>query len=166
MLAGIFVASGARTLADPDQLVPVAKRFTSRVAPLLKKIDPRLPAEDRTLVQLDSLIKVAGGLLLVTPLRRPAALVLAASLVPTTLTGHRFWEHEDPVQRLQQQTHFLKNVGLLGGLLLAASDTEGRPNLRWRTGRAVADANRAVRQTRGKVRLAGRAGELVRHLPG
>ena len=31
--------------------------------------------------------------------------------------------------------HFLKNVGLLGGLILAAFDTEGEPSLAWRAKR-------------------------------
>ena len=56
----------------------------------------------------------------------PSAL-LAGSLVPTTLAGHRFWEEEDATKRAQQRIHFFKNLGLLGGLILAAVDTEGRP---------------------------------------
>ena len=36
----------------------------------------------------------------------------------------------------------MKNLGLLGGLLLAAVDTEGRPGLRWRAGHAIDDATR------------------------
>jgi uncharacterized membrane protein YphA (DoxX/SURF4 family) len=50
---------------------------------------------------------------------RLAALSLAASLIPTTLAGHRFWEEEDERARAMQLTQFLKNLGLLGGLLLA-----------------------------------------------
>jgi putative oxidoreductase len=69
-----------------------------------------------------------------------AALALGASLVPTTFAGHRFWEEGDPKQRAAQKIHFLKNVGLLGGLLLAALDTEGQPSLRWRAGRAAGHA--------------------------
>jgi hypothetical protein len=91
-------------------------------------------------------------------------------MVPTTLTGHRFWEHDDPQQRTMHQTHFLKNLGLMGGLILAALDTEGRPGIRYRTGRLVHDANRAVartaRETRRSVKVAARAAEVGRHLPG
>jgi putative oxidoreductase len=147
MLAGIFVASGAQTLANPDPLVPRAKRVTERVEPVLNRVNERVPSDPRTLVRFNAGVQLAAGLLLFTPLRRPAALALAGTLVPTTLAGHPFWEDQDPVQRRQQQTHFLKNVGLFGGLLLAASDTEGRPGLRWRARHAAHDANRAVRRT-------------------
>jgi putative oxidoreductase len=64
--------------------------------------------------------------------------------VPTTLAGHRFWEEDDPARRHQQQIHFFKNLGLLGGLVLAAADTGGAPSLGWR-------ARRAARRVRRKV---------------
>jgi putative oxidoreductase len=51
-------------------------------------------------------------------LPRAAATGLIASLVPTTLAGHRFWEIDDPKQKSMQLTQFLKNLGLIGGLLL------------------------------------------------
>jgi putative oxidoreductase len=72
--------------------------------------------------------------------------------------------------RGHHQVQFLKNAGLMGGLLLAAADTEGRPGLRYRTGRLVHDADRALRRTargtRQRVKLATRAAELGRRLPG
>jgi uncharacterized membrane protein YphA (DoxX/SURF4 family) len=37
--------------------------------------------------------------------------------VPTTLAGHRFWE-EESAARSGQRLQFLKNLGLIGGLLL------------------------------------------------
>ena len=147
MLAGIFVASGARALTDPEPQVPRAKRVTDRVGPVLTRLHEKAPTDARTLVQVNAAVQLVGGLLLVTRLRRPAALMLAASLLPTTAAGHAFWLEDEPAGRLQQQTHFLKNLGLLGGLLLAATDTEGRPGLRWRTARAARDADRAVRRS-------------------
>jgi uncharacterized membrane protein YphA (DoxX/SURF4 family) len=170
MLAGIFVTSGAKALTNPDPLVPIVQPFADRVGPQLARLDKRVPTDARTLVQLNAAVEVAGGLLLLTGLRRPAALALAASLVPTTVTGHPFWNHRDPQQRAMHQTQFLKNLGLIGGLLLVAVDTEGRPSLGYRTGRLVHDADRAVRrtarETRRSVRLATRAAELGRRLPG
>ncbi|GFJ90620.1 hypothetical protein Prum_042620 [Phytohabitans rumicis] len=128
LLSGIFVASGARALADPEQLVPRAKVVTDRVAPLLERVDPRIPTEARTLVQLNGAMQVAGGLLLATGhFTRAAAAVLAGTMVPTTLAGHPFWTYEDPAERRVHQVQFLKNLGLVGGLLFAAVDTRGVP---------------------------------------
>ncbi len=43
--------------------------------------------------------------------------VLALTLIPNTYVGHQFWKQEDPAARKGQTIHFLKNVGLFGGLL-------------------------------------------------
>jgi putative oxidoreductase len=67
---------------------------------------------------------VAGGVALgLGVLPRTAAAGLAASLVPTTLAGHAFWSHEDPGARKTNRIQFLKNLGLLGGLVAVASST-------------------------------------------
>jgi putative oxidoreductase len=133
MLAGIFVAGGLDAIRDPGRVAPAAKPVTEKVTPAMQTVHPKAPTDTETLVRLNGAAQVAGGLLLATGhATRPAAVMLAASLVPTTLAGHRFWDIKDPEQRKQQQVHFLKNLGLFGGLLLAAVDTEGRPSLGWR----------------------------------
>lgn len=163
MLSGIFLASGARALAFPDRLVPQAKRVTERVTPLLEKADSRLPTDPKTLVRLNGAVQLGCGFLLATGiLTRPAAAALAVSLVPSTVAGHPFWTYEDKDVRYQQQVHFLKNLGLLGGLLLAAVDTEGEPSLRWKAAHLLEGQKRAVsraaRTARREARLAMRAG--------
>jgi uncharacterized membrane protein YphA (DoxX/SURF4 family) len=70
-------------------------------------------------VQLNGLVQVVAGLALAfAVLPRLSALALAASLVPTTLAGHRFWEEQDEAARGQQTIQFLKNAGMMGGLLM------------------------------------------------
>jgi uncharacterized membrane protein YphA (DoxX/SURF4 family) len=62
---------------------------------------------------------VAGGTaLIVNKVPRLAALGLLASMVPTTLAGHPFWELDGP-ERKAQEIQFYKNLGLMGGLVLA-----------------------------------------------
>ena len=58
--------------------------------------------------------------------------MLAGSLVPSTIAKHPFWTVQDPEDRAQDRSHFLKNMSLLGGVLIAAQDTEGKPSLAWR----------------------------------
>lgn len=144
MLGAIFVVSGARIVLNPDSKVTAAKRVTDKVGPMIEKVDPRLPSDARTLVRLKAGSDVAAGLLLATGrFTRPAAAVLAAGLVPTTLAGHPFWTLPQP-EREQHQIHFLKNLGLLGGLLLAAVDTQGKPGLKYRTTHALGRSQRSV----------------------
>jgi putative oxidoreductase len=143
MLAGVFVVQGVDALTHPDPLVSRARRVTDRVGPTLGNLHPTL-ADSRTLIQVNAAVMVGGGALLLTSLRRAAALAVGAALVPTTLAGHAFWDLTDTGERKQHRIRFLSNLGLLGGLLLAAADTEGRPGLRWRTGHLVSDASRSL----------------------
>jgi putative oxidoreductase len=152
MLATIFVTAGAQSVQNPDRLVPKAKPLTDKVAPLLARSGLPVPTETRTLVQINGAVQVVGGLMLMTPLRRLGAVALAGSLIPTTLAGHSFWTMDDPTERAMHRTHFLKNLGLLGGTLLAAADNNGNPGLRWRAGRLAADTSNAVHRTAGNAK--------------
>ena len=68
--------------------------------------------------------------------------------MPTTLAGHRFWEEDEEADQRHQRIHFLKNLAMFGGLLIAGADTEGRPSLAWRTRHAARATQRATRSTR------------------
>lgn len=171
MLSAIFVASGARNFADPSRLVDAAKPVTDRVTPLLERVDPRIPTDTETLIRANAAVQFGAGLMLATGrFTRPAALVLAGTLVPVTLAGHPFWTDDDPAARFNNQAHFFKNLGLLGGLLLAAADTEGKPGLRWRAGHRIGHSRRsvrrAVRTARREARIAVRSAATARRLPG
>ena len=76
---------------------------------------------------------------------RISSTVLAATLVPTTAAGHRFWEEKEPATKKAQRVQFFKNASIMGGLLLAAVDTEGKPGLAWRARRAASDVRREAR---------------------
>jgi uncharacterized membrane protein YphA (DoxX/SURF4 family) len=116
MLAATFVAAGADSLQHPEQKASAAMDVTSRIAGPLG-----LPDDPVTLVRWNAGVQVVAGSLLATgTLPRLAALALAGSLVPTTLAAHRFWEIQDDKQRAVQRIHFLKNLAMLGGLVLAA----------------------------------------------
>jgi putative oxidoreductase len=166
MLATIFVQSGVQSVANPDRLVTRAKPLIDRVGPLIAKTGLPVPTETRTFVQLNGVVQLAGGLMLMTPLRRFGALALTASLVPTTIAGHPFWRTEDPAERAAHRAHFMKNLGLMGGTLLAAVDTGGQPSLRWRASRLAEDASRSVHRTAkttaSKSRIARRSAALGR----
>ncbi len=170
MLAAVFVIMGVRSLRNPDPLVPRAKPITDQVVPTIKKATPpalaqRVPDNPRTLVRLNAAVHVLGGIALATGRgRRAGALALAASLVPTTIAGHAFWEEDDPAQRANQQVHFLKNLGLAGGLLLAAVDTEGKPSLVWRARHGAREARRMTRAARREAQLAAKAAKVESRL--
>jgi putative oxidoreductase len=142
LLASSFVYGGIDTLRNPQSRVPGARPVVEKVTEQADKSLPvRVPRDVEQWVKVDAAVKVgAGSLLALGKFPRLAALLLAGSIVPTTLAGHRFWEHEDPKERFGQLSHFLKNLGLLGGLLLAAVDTEGKPSVGYRARRAAKKA--------------------------
>lgn len=122
LIAGIFIQGGIDTFRNP---APRAQR----AEPVLSKMTDTLPLPEdtETLVRLNAAVHVVAGLMLARGrLPRLSAAVLAASLVPTTVAGHRFWEEETPQSKAMQRTHFLKNTAILGGLLIAATDGRSR----------------------------------------
>jgi uncharacterized membrane protein YphA (DoxX/SURF4 family) len=159
MLAAIFVAEGFNALRRPDRLVQRAKPVTDQLAPTLKSIHPRIPTDPKTLVRVNGGVQLTAALLLATGrASTPAAAALAASLVPTTIAGHPFWTFEDPEQRRLQRILFLKNAGLLGGLIFAALDNEGRPGISWRAGNL---SKRAQRSTKRAYKTAKREAKIA-----
>lgn len=150
MLSSMFVAGGLNALKHTDQLAQRAKPVTDRILPAVERaISLPFAVEAKQLVQLNGVVNIVGGALLATgKAPRLAALTLAGSMVPTTVAGHRFWEESDPLQRSNQRLHFLKNVSMIGGLLLAGVDTEGKPSLAWRAQRLSSNASKTRRRAR------------------
>jgi uncharacterized membrane protein YphA (DoxX/SURF4 family) len=115
MLAGMFIAGGLDSVRRPAAKLP-------RAEPVIEPIEHAtgLQADPVDLVRLNGIVQVGGGVLLATStVPHLAAFALACSLVPTTIAGHAFWQEHDPAQRAGQRIHFLKNLAMLGGLLLA-----------------------------------------------
>jgi uncharacterized membrane protein YphA (DoxX/SURF4 family) len=153
MLAAMFVVGGLDQLKHPGRKADTAASLVERVGPAVG-----LPDDPELLVRANGAAMVgAGSLLAVGRLPRIASTVLAATVVPTTLAAHAFWQEQDPQVRAAQKVQFLKNLGLLGGLLLAAVDTEGRPGLAYRAKLVNESAHRAARTTRREARHAARA---------
>lgn len=159
MLASMFVMGGMDAVRHPERVADQARSVTEPLGEALADVTPALQdAETANLVRANGAAQVAAGsLLAMNRLPRLSSLVLAGTLVPTTLAGHRFWEAEDPGVRTQQRIAFTKNVSMLGGLVLAALDTEGRPGLAWRASHAKEHAELAADHTRKQARLARRA---------
>src|SRR5512139_1370587 len=162
MLASMFVVGGVNALKNTEMAAARAKPVTDTVVPLAQKVAPSapIPTDPKTLVRINAATQIAAGLALATGrLPRLSALTLAATLVPTTAAGHRFWEETDPETKNGQRLHFFKNVSMLGGLIIAGMDTEGRPGLAWRAKHAAADVRREAKHVR---KAAKREAKLAR----
>jgi putative oxidoreductase len=154
MLAAVFVSGGIETLRNPKPRIQAAEPLVDKtVGQLEDKLPDEVPTDTETLVKLDAAVKIGAGLALALgKFPRLASILLAGSMVPTTVAAHRFWEHEDPREREQQRTLFLKDLGLIGGLMIAAGDTHGKPSIAWRTRRAARIAAGGAADVAGTVK--------------
>src|SRR5690349_6579563 len=140
LLATPLIQTGLDAVRHPGPQAELARPVLDRVTVPLK-----LPQDPILVVRAAGGITVGAGLLLALgklPRLSALAIVLTA---PAVQNSQPFWKEKDPELRRTQRTAFLRNLGLLGGTLLAAVDTEGRPGLAWRARRAghlAADAAR------------------------
>jgi len=106
LLSVIFILSG---LGKVPHFHDVAGMMASKGIPLAS-----------VALAITLLIEIGGGLMVLTGYKANyAALVIALWLIPVTLIFHHFWGI--PAEQQQDQMiHFLKNVAIMGGLLILA----------------------------------------------
>jgi uncharacterized membrane protein YphA (DoxX/SURF4 family) len=137
LLASQFVVSGFKAVKNPQPLVPAAQPVVDQWLPVLQKYAPDqvtdvIPTDTATLVRINGALELVGGLALASGKgRRLGSALLAISLVPSTVAKYPFWTRTLPDDKAKDRELFLKNVSLLGSVLLAARDTEGKPSLAW-----------------------------------
>jgi hypothetical protein len=104
-----------------------------------------VPTDAETVARINGVVQIGGGLLLASgKLPRLASAVLALTVIPGSLAGHQFWNEADPEREADERRAILTDVSLIGGLIVAAVDTEGRPSLGWRGRRAARKVSEAV----------------------
>jgi uncharacterized membrane protein YphA (DoxX/SURF4 family) len=151
LLASHFIVNGVKAVRNPEPYVAGAEPLVDRWVPVVKQYAPAsvadlVPTDATTLVRVNGAVQVVAGVALATGKgRRLGAWMLAGSLIPTTVARHPYWTRDTPEERAADKTHFLKNLSLLGGVLIAARDTEGHPSLVYR---ANAGGHAIARDTR------------------
>lgn len=111
-LSGVFIVGGADAFRQPGGRVQKAASIG-------------VPEPELAVKANGAAMVVGGAALALDVAPRAAAVLLALSLVPTTLAGHAFWKESSEASRATHRTHFLKNLAMLGGLLFVAS-TNGK----------------------------------------
>ncbi|HVV88020.1 MAG TPA: DoxX family protein [Kofleriaceae bacterium] len=115
LMSSIFLVSGFHKLVDPSGTIAAMS-------------SQGVPAPG-VLLWIAAFAELAGGVALLTGfLTRLGALGLFLYLIPTTLVFHRFWDASGPMAMLQQ-ANFLKNLTIMGGLLMLVAHGPGRYSL-------------------------------------
>ena len=109
--AVLFILSGVSKLLDPNPVEHyMALKGLSYVQPLL---------------YIAAIVEIVGGLfLLLGFIPRITALVLFGYLAIVTCTMHSFWTVAEP-EYTTQMVEFLKNLGIMGGLLYVMATGAG-----------------------------------------
>jgi putative oxidoreductase len=141
MLAAIFIKNGIDQVRNARDLAPSAEPLVHGVSGTL-----RLPDDPVLLVRLNGAAMAGAGVLFALG-RAPrlAATVLAVTAAPSAYVNHPFWSEKDKAVRAGVLQDFLTDLGLLGGALLGAVDTAGKPGALWRGKRAGRDAQRLAK---------------------
>jgi putative oxidoreductase len=114
-LATIFLISGVTKFVDLESSISSAAAVG-------------LPWPEG-LIPLGAVVEVLGGLsILFGVVARIGALALAAFTVIATFYFHDFWNFGG-LERQAQMIHFLKNLAILGGMLLLMAEGAGRYSL-------------------------------------
>lgn len=146
LLASGFIVGAISALRNTPAVAAKAKPFTEKVVPLAQSKGVPLPNDPALLVRINAGVQIAGALALATgKAPRLGATALAASLVPTTIAEHAFWAETTEQGKNAQRLQFFKNASLLGGAIIAAGDTDGKPGVAWRARRAAKDARREAK---------------------
>lgn len=107
LLSALFIVSGIWHITH----FPTTVAYFNRIG---------MPVAEATAV-VTIMVELGGGILLAIGWRRRwLAWFLAGFVVVATAMGHRFWE-ADPARFFGELNNFLKNLAIVGGLLIYAA---------------------------------------------
>jgi uncharacterized membrane protein YphA (DoxX/SURF4 family) len=145
MLAATFIGRGVEALRSPKPAADAARPTLEGLSKLPDPVGTNVPTNAETVARVNATVQIGAGLLLATGrLPRIASAALALSVVPGSLGGHAFWNQADPQRKADERRAFVADVSLIGGLIIASVDTEGKPSLGWRGRRAARKVSDAV----------------------
>ncbi|MCV7369512.1 DoxX family protein [Mycolicibacterium duvalii] len=145
MLSAVFISRGVDALRSPKPAADATRQTLEGLSKLPDPVGTNVPSDAETVARVNAAVQIGGGLLLATgKLPRVASAALALTVVPSSLGGHAFWNVSDPARKAEERRAFITDISLIGGLIIAAVDTEGRPSLGWRGRRAARKVSAAV----------------------
>jgi uncharacterized membrane protein YphA (DoxX/SURF4 family) len=145
MLSAVFISRGVDALRSPKPAADATRPTLEGLSKLPDPVGTNVPSDAEKVARINAAVQIGGGLLLASgKLPRVASAALALTVVPGSLGGHTFWSESDPQRKADERRAFLTDVSLIGGLIIAAVDTEGKPSLGWRGRRAAHKVSEAV----------------------
>jgi uncharacterized membrane protein YphA (DoxX/SURF4 family) len=145
MLSAVFIIRGIDALRSPKPAADAARPTLEGLSKLPDPVGTNVPSDAEKVARINAAVQIGGGLLLASgKLPRLASGALALTVVPGSLGAHTFWSESDPHRKADERRAFVTDISLIGGLIIAAVDTEGKPSLGWRGRRAAHRVSEAV----------------------
>ena len=146
LLASSFIASGIDRLRHAEQTAVQLRPTLNKVGSLVPQAAP-VTDNAKLVARIMGATQVGAGLLLgAGKFSRLAALALAGVSGFNALVEYKTADTSTKEARSARRNQLLKNVSLIGAVLLAAVDTNGRPGLAWRAGHLVQDTRKSARK--------------------
>lgn len=121
LLGVTFLVGGVEAARDADRR---ARQLRAQAGAEIGGVDAATVSRGLAAAQIG-----AGLMLVLGRFPRLASLLLAFTVVPDAASTHAFWSEQDKQDRAAQRSLFVRDLGLLGGLLVSASHTGGRASL-------------------------------------
>lgn len=163
-LASYFLNEAAKAFRDTTTQAEQAAPFVEFVS---RESGQKVPNDPELVVKAQgALMGGAGTALALGKLPRVSAAVLAPTVGANAYMHEAFWAEKDQQLRATKQSNFFRTVAIVGGVLLAAADTAGKPGPAWRASHGVKtsrrEAARAARSARREAKLlAAQAGNAL-----
>ncbi|MCL1922359.1 MAG: DoxX family protein [Propionibacteriaceae bacterium] len=128
LLASYFIADGLQALTSPERFVDDAQPLVSAVRSRGDKVLPpgihrKLPTSTQGFVRLHGIVQILGAFMMATGFfRRLGAMILAASYAPKVSVV---------AQEKTPGIALFRECALLGGVLIEAADSQGKPRRAW-----------------------------------
>jgi uncharacterized membrane protein YphA (DoxX/SURF4 family) len=154
MLASFFVVNGVKAVRKPETMVagaePIAKAFVPLAQQTLPpKVASYIPEDTKSLVRLNGVASVLGGLGFATGIfRRGGASLAAASMLPHVIASY---PSKNAADRDAARSIFVRNLALFGAALLGSQDLQGQPSLAWRANDQRVRLAREAEKTRNQL---------------
>jgi uncharacterized membrane protein YphA (DoxX/SURF4 family) len=151
LLASSFIVAGVDKLKNADETA-------EQLSPVLRRAADALPVrvDEKTLAVGASQLG-AGVLFALGKAPRLSASVLALTSALNTFVEWRTADIGSQELRSARRGRLLRNVSLVGGVMLASVDTAGNPSLAWRAQHLAADAAKTTKGVRADAAKAARS---------
>lgn len=157
LIAAPFVYEGVQTAIRPQRAIEILPLTMEDLDKDLDKVN--FPVDAETLIRVTGAVSAVSGLAFALNKKpRLAALVLLSTTFMAVAGRKKVWELEGPEQ-LEEARSILGDLGLLGGVLLATVDRDGKPSFAYRLDKMIERGQKSAQEKQRQLQKAAKKGK-------